>query len=232
MLDQNPGRDLHKYIIFPTSNFRAMFEKILKENVLVARKEEMMKRKNGKRSRVEVSNVPQGKKVVVTDEMKFNNVNVQHWRVSQTVQWLKQIDLSHLSSLFSSMNGMMLVSCTPKSLRDMGVNRDLHIRKIILKRRKLLKGLRENVESNTDFTELRMAMWRVSQTLQWLKHIELETLVPVFREHSIDGELLNELTDSILETSMNIKNFMHRRKIVLKRRRWKDEERLRVVDLS
>ena len=94
-----------------------MFEKILKEDVLNPNSDETTKKRNGKRNRPvevieEVSKVPQRKKVVVTDEMKFHDVDVEHWRVSQTVQWLKQIDLSHLSTLFSSMNGLMLMSCT------------------------------------------------------------------------------------------------------------------------
>ena len=117
MLQLNARKDLYKYIILPNSNFRAMFEKILKEDVLNPNKEETTKKRNGKRNRPvevieEVSKVPQRKKVVVTDEMKFHDVDVEHWRVSQTVQWLKQIDLSHLSTLFSSMNGLMLMSCT------------------------------------------------------------------------------------------------------------------------
>ncbi len=75
----------------------------------------------------------------------------------------------------------------------------------------------ENVPdiSNTKQANLAVSKWEVDHVIQWLKALSLGQYEEAFRDGSVDGPFLCQLTDDDLANAIGIEHKLHRKKVRL-----------------
>ena len=66
-----------------------------------------------------------------------------------------------------------------------------------------------NVTNSNDVSK-----WKVDNVIKWLGENGFASIIPIFKENEIDGEILLELSDDQLETKLGIKSFGTRKKLI------------------
>lgn len=118
--------------------------------------------------------------------------------------------MSMAMTYFTSMN--MVGAMKNVTMSDMDEINDMEEMKIAPK---LLKGGgRDDTTSSNGSSQIDVKKWDVENVVQWLAAIYLSQYEDLFRDASIDGPFLCQLTDEDLKDALGIQHKLHRKKIL------------------